>query len=415
MREMKMAGGWEMGRSIKVVGLFAAFMAASIFSDPLSAAKVPLPDGPFAVGVRILHGEIDGRMAPFLVWYPAEKDPAAPYRYSTKISLSARLDAAPDRAGAPYPLVLFSHGMGGCAAQHVFINEDLASHGYVVVAPDHRDSAMCHIEGGAEISGAQLTWSVLKNNFDLSKVVMELFGGMMKSIGYDFTYRGREAHDAIDRALAWNREPGSFLQGMIDPDRIGMSGHSLGGYTTLLVGGLPNFCGAEPPPASACSFQDLGLRNIPNPCCLEYMRGKDPFQYRDPRVKAIFVMSPAVMFPELDRAAASLKAPIMLVNGDDKKFEVPLEPLQAIYDHAPAPKYLIVLKDTDHMTAADATLAVSVSKFVLPGFRSHFLEKAQAYDAYSVGFFDQYLKGKAPAIDLSKPVNDFAKIWSKEQ
>ena len=403
MERLKQTGSW-LAILIMVISVPAA----------ASAAKVPVPDGPDHVGVRVMKAEIDGRTAPFLVWYPSDQKDGVPYRYGTKISLQAVLDAPPDRAGAPYPLVLFSHGMGGCAAQHVFINENLASHGYVVVAPDHRESAMCHINGGAEISAARLTWSVLSHNFDLSGVVMDLFGDMMKNIGYDFTYRAREAAAAIDRALEWNQRPDSFLKGMIDPNRIGMSGHSLGGFTTLLVGGMPFYCNPEPPPASECSFQNIGLRNIPNACCLDYARKMQPFQYRDERVKAIFVMSPAVLFPELERASAALKVPIMLVNGDDKRFEVPLEPIQTIYNHAPQPKYLIVLKDTDHMTAADSTLAVSLAGFILPGFRSNFEKKAEAYNQYCVAFFNKYLKQEGPTDALARPVNDFVKIWSEE-
>jgi len=39
------------------------------------------------------------------------------------------------------PLVLFSHGLGGCALQTIFFTEELARHGYVVAAPDHADAA----------------------------------------------------------------------------------------------------------------------------------------------------------------------------------------------------------------------------------------------------------------------------------
>jgi hypothetical protein len=39
----------------------------------------------------------------------------------------------------------------------------------------------------------------------------------------------------IDSMLAWNEEPGNLFEGSIDPDRIGATGLSLGGMTTLLV------------------------------------------------------------------------------------------------------------------------------------------------------------------------------------
>jgi hypothetical protein len=39
----------------------------------------------------------------------------------------------------------------------------------------------------------------------------------------------------IDSMLAWNEEPGNLFESTIDPDRIGATGLSLGGMTTLLV------------------------------------------------------------------------------------------------------------------------------------------------------------------------------------
>src|ERR1041384_5814495 len=49
---------------------------------------------------------------------------------------AAGVRAAPLRAGR-WPLVLCSHGNGGSRHQNAFQTEHLASHGYVVTAPDH--------------------------------------------------------------------------------------------------------------------------------------------------------------------------------------------------------------------------------------------------------------------------------------
>ena len=375
------------------------------------------PDGPLPVGVKILHLSIDGQTRPLLVWYPAAVSGAGKPAmvYNTHLRGSAAPEAEPDRQGAPYPLIIFSHGMGGCAAQHVFINENLASFGYVVIAPDHAEAQMCHLEGKPEIGEGRLTWSVLKNNFDLSGVVFDLFGEMMKERGYDFSYRPAEIKAVIDLALAQNRDPQAFLYGLIAPEKIGMAGHSLGGYTTLMVGGMPFYCGDQPPAEAECGLDHLALDHLPNPCCFEYVRKLKPFDFRDPRVKAILVMSPAVMFPDLPRAASSLELPIMMINGGDRKFEVPWAPLQSIYDHAPPPKYLLRLAKTDHMTAADSTLNMSLARLFLPGFRTHFQDKARAYKEYSVAFFDRYLKGKDSGNDvLNRPLNRFVEIWSDQ-
>src|SRR5947208_1374847 len=40
----------------------------------------------------------------------------------------------------PAPLVIFSHGLHGMAAQSTFLTQALAEHGYLVIAPEHRDS-----------------------------------------------------------------------------------------------------------------------------------------------------------------------------------------------------------------------------------------------------------------------------------
>jgi len=378
-----------------------------------AAVRAIAPDGPYPVGVKVLNVEIGGESRPLLAWYPAAASASfrPPVTYGTGVRGWAVRDAEADRGGAPYPLIIFSHGMGGCAAQHIFFNENLASLGYVVMAPDHDEAAMCHIGGGAEIGAGDLTWSVLKNNFDLSRVVFDLFGRTMAERGYNFSYRPAEIKAVIDMALEQDRDPAAFFHAMIAPDRIGMAGHSLGGYTTLMVGGLPFYCGQAPPP-ERCRMDDLALDRLPDPCCFDYVRDAGPFGFRDARVKAILVMSPAIMFPDLPRAAAALKLPIMLINGDDQRFEVPWTPLQTIYDNAPPPKYLIRLRKTDHMTAADATLNLSVARLVLPGFRSHFPDKAQAYKQYSAAFFDRYLKGAAGDV-LDRPLNRFVEIWSE--
>jgi len=388
-------------------GLVLAVCLCMSSPSQMTAVKTVGPDGPYDVGVRVVNIDYKGQTMPVMVWYPAEASSQAPYLYNTSIKGVAVKNAMPYQPAGPFPLIVFSHGMGGCAPQHVFINEELASHGYVVYAPDHDESAMCHIRGKPEISSARLTFSVLKNNFDLSGVVMDLFGEMMRERNYDFSYRPAEIKAVIDRALADNADVSSFMYGMIDPAKIGMSGHSLGGYTGLMIAGMPYHCDVELS-SHQCDFDNISLHNTPNPCCLEYIRKLGPRAFKDDRVKATLVMSPAIMFPQLGRAATGLDQPIMLINGDDEDFEVPWQPLQTIYDNAPPPKYLVRLKNTDHMTAVDSTLAIPLARIALPGFRFHFKEKAKAYNALAVYFFDRHLKGEE---DEKLPSSDFAEVW----
>ena len=66
------------------------------------------------------------------------------------------------RADGPYPLVVFSHGAYGVRFQSVFFTAYLASHGYVVVAPDHPDNCLfdLFVQGGYSME------EVVNSSFD---------------------------------------------------------------------------------------------------------------------------------------------------------------------------------------------------------------------------------------------------------
>jgi len=78
----------------------------------------------------------------------------------------------------------------------------------------------------------------------------------------------------------------------IDADRIGVAGHSQGGFTALWVGG------ARVNPEKYLAFQ-RGWRN--NPMVPEYLRNELPLDARpaldvhDPRVKAVLAMAPGIV------------------------------------------------------------------------------------------------------------------------
>src|SRR5262249_55546099 len=78
----------------------------------------------------------------------------------------------------------------------------------------------------------------------------------------------------------------------IDAGRIGVAGHSQGGFTALWVGG------ARVNPEKYLAFQ-RGWRN--NPMVPEYLRNELPLDaapaldVHDPRVKAVFAMAPGIV------------------------------------------------------------------------------------------------------------------------
>lgn len=159
-------------RAWRIAG--AAVLLAAL-CGPLQAIACPLPapDGAYPVGVqrfelvddsrRGVRGDTPDapRMLPAMVWYPAATG-ASPQPYMDAADAAVQLpalarnlrydpahlagigdcpthatDAAPAGAPGEFPLVVLSHGFFVYAAQNTVLAEQLASHGYVVVAIGH--------------------------------------------------------------------------------------------------------------------------------------------------------------------------------------------------------------------------------------------------------------------------------------
>ncbi len=117
-------------------------------------------------------------------------------------TLAGRLWYPADDDGAPYPLIVYSHGFTSTFEEGAYLAEHLASLGYVVVAV----------------------------NYPLTH-----FGAPGGPNAVDVVNQPADISFMIDRLLADNATAGHVLEGRVDPDRIGATGVSLGGMTTTLV------------------------------------------------------------------------------------------------------------------------------------------------------------------------------------
>jgi dienelactone hydrolase len=185
----------------------------------------PFTRGPHTVGVRTLDA-VDAardRALPIEVWYPADEchagqdlDPATRDAYELVPGLPApHQDAVRDATPAPgrYPFVAFSHGFGGHRRQSTFLCTHLASHGYVVGAVDHTGNTLLdllQVMLGAR-SGARLA--------DTGELLTEFVA--KRPADADFLIAG-----VVDDGT-------SDLAARIDAGRIGIAGHSFGGWTAL--------------------------------------------------------------------------------------------------------------------------------------------------------------------------------------
>lgn len=153
-----------------------------------------------------------------------------------------------------YPLILISHGNGGSLFSHHDTATFLAKNGFVAAAIEHPG------DNFRDDSGLGTDRVLIGRNLQLSALVDHLLGHT------DFS-------------------------ATIDPNRIGVTGFSAGGYTALLmVGAKPKFellklyCQRQPKSALCLGG---GLIQLSSP----------PLASKaDPRIRAAFVMSPVGAF-----------------------------------------------------------------------------------------------------------------------
>ncbi len=187
-----------------------ATTAVETSSPPVELAS-PGALGPYGVGRTTVTMTDETRARPLTVdvWYPiAPGTVGVPSIYSfapgIEFPSTVALADAPVGGGGPYPLVVYSHGSGGVRYVASFFTEALASHGFVVAAPDHAGNTATEV-----LLGGAATFEVNAVNRPL-----------------DVTF-------VIDELLAKAADPADALAESIDARRIGVAGHSFGGYTAL--------------------------------------------------------------------------------------------------------------------------------------------------------------------------------------
>jgi predicted dienelactone hydrolase len=231
------------------------------------------------------------------------------------------------RTDARFPLIVFSHGFGGCARQSTFLMQALADDGYLVVAPNHAD-ARCNRAG-------------LRERFRPEEPFRNA------DAWSDQTYRDRR--DDVENLITFvlNHEP---YASHIDRSRIGLAGHSLGGYTVLgLAGAWPS--------------------------------------WKDARVKAVLALSPYATPYLAHGTLGAMLVPVMYQGGT---LDLGITPAVAkeggVYDRSSAPKYFVEFERAGHLAWTNLN----------PTFQ-------REIDSYALAFFNKYLKGERTRLDAAPP------------
>ena len=224
-----------------------------------------------------------GRVFPCEIWYPAG-------------------GAGP----GPRPLVVFSHYAGGHRRTATFLCTHLASHGYVVAGVDH-----------SEVVAAELAPRAGETPGERRTRIDAVIGSRVPDVRFLLDY------------LLDGQAGGVVL----DARRVGLAGHSLGGWTVLAT------------PES------------------------------DPRVRAVVAMAPGGssrprpgVLPVSLTFAWGRDVPVLYLAAED---DVPVPPagVRELFDRTPATKQMAILRHADHQHFADDVEASheALRAMTLPG------------------------------------------------
>jgi predicted dienelactone hydrolase len=296
--------------------------------------------GSYSVGIRNL---VVGGDSPLdiTVWYPALN--ADGYEmvttYPNTIKLSGgfgslrlatlggqAIQGAPfDLSESPYPVVVLSPGFSMEGASYGWLAEHLASHGFVVVSPEH-------LEGVGP--GMNDLWrSVITRPQDILTV---------------FTYLDEQVR------------AGGDLEGLLDPQLVAVIGHSYGGYTSLAAAGaridfdsFKLLCDTDAEEVEGSDIMCGGV--VPHEADMVKLAGLDPIPpdlwpaWADPRVDAIVPMAgDAYLFNQA--GLAPIDVPVMAMGGTQDTGTPFVWGVQPAYEYVSSPRKIkIAFQDAGHM------------------------------------------------------------------
>ena len=234
------------------VTIFALLFAVLLATPPAAAGE---EQPAYPVGIRQIEFFDGSRYFALAVFYPADlPDKSAP-TFNLPFFVNLHLYKDAEIAEGKFPLVMFSHGRGSNPLSYAWFAETLASHGYIVAAPYH--------------------YRANTYNSTIAYLANKLWQRPL-DVSFDIT--------SLLNDPVWGKH--------IDAGRIGIAGHSQGGFTSLWIGG------AKVNPDKYLAFQ-RGWKN--NPSVPQHLRDELPLDpapalaVHDERIKCAFAMAPGII------------------------------------------------------------------------------------------------------------------------
>lgn len=264
------------------------------------------------------------------------------------------------KSAGPWPVVIFSHGLGGSREAAGYFGEAMAENGYLSMHLQHpgSDSTLwqeAFKDGRIKIQPG--------NSQGMKQGLMrEMKQGMT---GENLRARVDDVKFVLNQLERLNSGAGAW-HGKLDMSKIGCAGHSFGAGTTMAIAG-----------------QNFGT-------------GAKRINEADPRVKAAIYMSPPVNLAGRDakNIYGSIKIPGMNMTGTEDNS--PINNNSAAdrlipYKNINAPdQYQVIFNGGDHAIFGGTQARALGQRDVAKDAQFH-----ELINKLSVAFFDAYLKGDA--------------------
>lgn len=283
----------------------------------------------------------------------------------------ATRDATPV-SGKSFPLIVVSHGYPGSRYFLTYLTENLASKGYVVAAIDHTDSVF----------------------------------GDVKAFPSTLLNRSADQWFTIESLIGQSAADG-WMHGLIDPNKVGIVGYSMGGYGALISAGA-----GISPSSPLLKFVSGGYLENWSAANARYRA------INRSALKAIVAIAPWGNQPPYkawDAAGlANVSVPSLFIAGDHDDVADYDKGIKPAFEGAThSDRYLLTYKEARHNTGGNppppgVTLDYGmIQSFDEPVWRKDRIAAVNQH--FVTAFLDTYVKGdelKRPYLDLGVESSD---------
>jgi hypothetical protein len=248
-----------------------------------------------------------------------------------------------------YPVLVFSHGWTGVRTQNTYQAENLASHGYIVIAPDHAYGAGIVVfpDGHTVLNNPKLLPVDSPSEAEYDRVVRVLGEAWVGDLQY-----------VLDQTERLNTgDISSIFNNKLDLSKIGFYGHSTGGGAVI----------------ETCSI--------------------------DPRCKA-GLTEDAWMLPfSRSMLETGLNQPFFFMQSEKWSTQRNTGLFNTLYSNMKSPEYKLVINGTRHYDFTDIPLLTPLAPLIGLKGPINGQRGLTIINDYTVAFYDQYLKN-TPSILL---------------